>query len=176
MLPQGRNLKERHRDYLVTRERLIAGYNWLTGIARQYPEFMENYEQHKGIRRFPPALPPPVPTPAEGEQDGGAGSTQPADRTQQGKGAGGPRTATDLPLGERALLVLKVLLDGKAFDSDHRMTTEGIAVKAAGKGTDSNQYKAVVSELKGLGYVDTKQGRRGGCWLTASGRQRAEKL
>ncbi|MFH1919784.1 MAG: hypothetical protein ABIP48_07875 [Planctomycetota bacterium] len=56
LVPQGANLEERHRSYLVTRERLVLGYNWLTGIARQYPEFMDDYEQHKGIRRFPPAL------------------------------------------------------------------------------------------------------------------------
>jgi hypothetical protein len=79
-------------------------------------------------------------------------------------------------LGEREQLVLRVLLEGKAFDSDHRMTTAEIAVKAAGKTTDANQYKEVVAELKRLGYVDTKEGRGGGCWLTEAGRQRAEKL
>jgi hypothetical protein len=72
--------------------------------------------------------------------------------------------------------VLKVLLDGEAFDSDHLMRTADIALKAAGKAADPNQYKEVIVKLKTLGYVETKEGRGGGCWLTAPGRQRAEKL
>jgi DNA-binding IscR family transcriptional regulator len=72
--------------------------------------------------------------------------------------------------------VLKVLLDEKAFDSDHRMTTEVIAAKAAGGEADANQFKGVVSELKSLQYVDTREGRSGGVWLTTAGRSRSEKL
>jgi hypothetical protein len=64
LLPCGASVQERHRDYLVTREKLIAAYNWLTGIAHQCPEFMEDDEQHKGIRRFAPALPTPPIEPA----------------------------------------------------------------------------------------------------------------
>ncbi|MEN6408008.1 MAG: hypothetical protein ABFC77_16255, partial [Thermoguttaceae bacterium] len=51
-----------------------------------------------------------------------------------------------------------------------------IAVKAAGQLSDPNQYKEVIAELKRLGYLDTKEGRGGGCWLTAAGQQRACKL
>ena len=97
-------------------------------------------------------------------------------KTEEGEGGGGDPMPADAALGERARLVLKVLLDSNAFHSDRRMTTEDIAVKAAGKGTDPNPYKAVISELKAPGYVDTKEGRRGGCWLTASGKERAKKL
>ena len=85
-------------------------------------------------------------------------------------------STTGLALGERAQLVLKALLNKKAFDSDHRQTTEDIAVVAAGKTADANQFKEVVADLRRRRYVDTKKGRRGGCWLTTSGRQRAEKL
>ncbi len=79
-------------------------------------------------------------------------------------------------LGERARLVLTVLRNKDAFDSDHRMSTADIAEKAAGKVADANQFKEVVVELKRLAYVETKVGRSGGCWLTPSGQRRAEKL
>ena len=64
----------------------------------------------------------------------------------------------------------------KAFRSDKRMRTEDIAVKAAGQEADANQYKEVIVELKQLRYVDTKEGRGGGCWLTIAGQSRAGKL
>ena len=87
------------------------------------------------------------------------------------------RMTPDEPLlSERAQLVLQVLLREKRLDSDQRMRTADIAVKASGKGTDANAYKEVISSLKGLGYVNTKEGRGGGCWLTAAGNARAEKL
>jgi hypothetical protein len=101
-----------------------------------------------------------------------AGSPPPPAKKAQAEGNGGDGSG----LGERSLLVLKVLLNGKAFDSDHRMRTADIAKRAAGKTADPNQYKEVVADLKGRGYVDTKEGRTGGCWLTAAGRSRAEKL
>lgn len=84
--------------------------------------------------------------------------------------------APDPPLGERAQLVLTVLLKEEAFDSDHRLKTESIAALAAGSNADPNQFKEVIAQLGKLGYVDTKEGRGGGCWLTASGRKRAERL
>ena len=82
----------------------------------------------------------------------------------------------DLPLGERAQLVLTVLLEKEAFDSDHRQTTEDIAVAAVGPDADPNQFKEVIASLRKAGYVGTREGRGGGCWLTELGRQRAEKL
>jgi DNA-binding IscR family transcriptional regulator len=83
---------------------------------------------------------------------------------------------TKPPLSERSQLVLKVLLRANASDSDHRMRTEDIAAKAIGPTADANQFKEVIVELKAHGYVDTKKGRGGGCWLTNSGQRRAEKL
>jgi hypothetical protein len=41
---------------------------------------------------------------------------------------------------------------------------------------DPNQFKEVIADLKRLKYIDTKEGRGGGCWLSDSGRRRAEKL
>jgi hypothetical protein len=97
---------------------------------------------------------------------------------QQGKTPDGNKSTVQLEvaLGERAQLALKVLLDKEAFASDHRQRTEDIVVAAIGKSADANQFKEVIAGLKRLGYVDTKEGRGGGCWLTTSGRMRAEKL
>ena len=98
------------------------------------------------------------------------------DRVEAGQQRFPPPIPAEVPLGERARLVLTVLREGKAFDSDHRMRTADIACKAAGAMTDPNPYKEVIAELKRLRYVDTKEGRGGGCWLTVAGQQRVEKL
>jgi hypothetical protein len=79
-------------------------------------------------------------------------------------------------LSHRAQSVLKCLLDAKAFDSDHRMTTAQIVMKAWGKKGDPNQFKTVIAGLKKQRYVETHRGRGGGCWLTAIGKARAEAL
>ena len=47
---------EAHQRYLANRQKLVNGYNWLTGIANQYPEFTEDYESHTGVRTFPPPI------------------------------------------------------------------------------------------------------------------------
>ena len=89
----------------------------------------------------------------------------------------GTTRGSDMPLlGERARLVLQSLLKKRAFDSDHRVTTEEVATAATGRIDDANQFKEVISELKAAKYVVTKKGRGGGCWLTDDGRRRAEKL
>ena len=80
----------------------------------------------------------------------------------------------DIPLSERQKRVLKVLWNESAFDSDHSLVADVIAVKALGEGADANQFKAAVADLKRHGYVDMKEGR--GCWLTTAGGDRAEKL
>jgi len=104
------------------------------------------------------------------------GKTPPTAEPDESEGNGKADKSTEPLLGERAQLVLTVLRNGKAFDSDHRMRTSDIAAKAAGKQADPNQYKEVIAGLKRLGYVDTKEGRSGGCWLTTAGQRRAGKL
>ena len=47
---------EAHQRYLANRQKLVNGYNWLTGIANQYPKFMEDYKAHTGICTFPPPI------------------------------------------------------------------------------------------------------------------------
>lgn len=80
------------------------------------------------------------------------------------------------PLSERAQCVLSAMLELGAVDSDHRYSTEAIAEKALGRGADANALKSVMAELKTRSLIESKTGRGGGCWLTESGRQRAEKL
>lgn len=109
------------------------------------------------------------PTPDQATSNGGS---TPTGKTNEGEGGGGAET----PLGERDRLVLTVLKQGKAFSSDHRITTADIAKKATGKIADANQFKEVVAKLGKLRYVGTKTGRTGGCWLTAAGKLRAEQL
>ena len=57
MLPCGDTIEQKHRHYLVVREKLTSGYNMLTGFALQYPEFKDGYDV-AGLRRFPPAVTP----------------------------------------------------------------------------------------------------------------------
>jgi hypothetical protein len=80
------------------------------------------------------------------------------------------------PLSERAKLVLEAMLVLGAVDSDRLRSTEDIAIKALGNGADPNALKGVMADLKTRRLLDSKKGRGGGCWLTESGRLRAEKL
>jgi len=84
--------------------------------------------------------------------------------------------STDEPLSERAQLVLVAMLELGAIDSDRRKSTEDIAAKALGPGSDANALKDVMSELSTRQLIKTKTGRTGGCWLTERGCSRARKL
>lgn len=83
--------------------------------------------------------------------------------------------AREEPLSERAQHVLQAMLVLDAVDSDRRRATEEIAAKALGN-LDANALKSVMAELKTRELIDSKTGRGGGCWLTDSGLQRAQKL
>ena len=85
--------------------------------------------------------------------------------------------SSDEPIGERAQDSLIAMLQlGAEIDSDSRKSTEQIAIAAMGKGYDANSLKVVMSELSSRRLIETKTGRRGGCWLSDTGRKRAEKL
>jgi hypothetical protein len=84
--------------------------------------------------------------------------------------------ANESTLCERGKLVLTVLLRNQAFDSDRLQTTTFITAKATGPSADPNGFKHVISKLKSLRLIETKEGRGGGCWLTPKGRLRAEKI
>lgn len=80
------------------------------------------------------------------------------------------------PLSERAQLVLIAMLEMDALDSDSLRKTAEIVIEAFNKRADPNAVKSVMSELKARKLIDSKTGRGGGCWLTAAGKLRAEKL
>jgi hypothetical protein len=86
------------------------------------------------------------------------------------------RPVEDEPLNNRAQSVLIAMLELGALDSDHRQSTEHIAIKALGDGTDPNALKSVMADLKTRKLIDSKTGSGGGCWLTKAGKGRAEKL
>lgn len=82
----------------------------------------------------------------------------------------------DGSLSDSEQCILIAMLALGALDSDSRRTTSEITVRAFGHGADANAQKSVMAELKGKQLIDSKTGRGGGCWLTDSGRRRAEKL
>ena len=84
--------------------------------------------------------------------------------------------SSDEPLGDRGQLVLIAMLELGAIDSDSRKSTEEIAAKALGSGSDANALKGVMAELKTRQFVQSKTGRGGGCWLSDRGIARGEKL
>jgi hypothetical protein len=87
--------------------------------------------------------------------------------------------SNDVALVERAKKVLLVLYKLRAFDSDHRKKTALIAHRPHGDVQtveDANSYKHLVAWLAKVGYLKTKCGAGGGCWLTPSGMERARRL
>lgn len=82
----------------------------------------------------------------------------------------------DEPLSERAQYAIVAMLNLGAVDSDSRKSAHDIAIEALGPLSDENDLKAAMVELKARLLVMSKRGRNGGCWLTAAGRSRAEKL
>ena len=80
------------------------------------------------------------------------------------------------PLTERALDVLVAMLELEAVDSDRRQTMSDIERRSFGSQTGGNDIKAVVASLNRSGLVLTKEGRGGGCWLSAAGIARAKSI
>lgn len=79
-------------------------------------------------------------------------------------------------LSARQYLILQSLLEMGAVAANKRENTEAIATKAEGSLADVNGFKEPIAELKQQGFIETKEGRGGGCWLTTSGKNTAEKL
>jgi hypothetical protein len=101
------------------------------------------------------------------------GGSQADEKSQKMKTTELPPPPDD-PLCDRAQLVLQTLATRKAVDSDSRVTTA--VVVAASGGKDSVPYKTVIADLRERGYLQTKEGRGGGVWLTDKGKERAAKL
>jgi len=85
-------------------------------------------------------------------------------------------TPIDDPLSERAQAMLVAMIEMNAVDSDRRQTTENIVARALGATASPNAVKEVMAELNARQFVNSKQGRGGGIWLTEKGRDRANKL
>ncbi len=109
-------------------------------------------------------------------QSEGEAEKPPARKTAQARKAkrDKPPPPPDDPLCERAQLVLQTLLTLDAGNSDSRVTTAEV-VKTSG-GIGAVPYKAVIADLRERGYLQTKEGRGGGVWLTDKGKERSEKL
>jgi len=73
-------------------------------------------------------------------------------------------------LSNRKMYILQAMFLAGAFTADSRMTTDRIAKVAEGPEADPNGFKESIAELRRAQLIETKQGRGGGCWLTAEGR------
>jgi hypothetical protein len=88
----------------------------------------------------------------------------------------GADSLNDEPLCDRAQLVLIGMQELNATKSDSRRSTDDIAKRSLGGEADANALKALISDLKTRGYIKTKTGSGGGCWLTDKGIARAQRL
>jgi hypothetical protein len=79
-------------------------------------------------------------------------------------------------LDEREKVILMAMLELHAFDSDSRKTTQEIAGRAFGANVAYETLKSVIRTLKERQLIMTVPIKGGGCYLTTSGKRRAEKL
>ncbi len=79
-------------------------------------------------------------------------------------------------LSFRQYAVLQAMLELKAADAQARRTTGEIARRAEGKQARVDNFKEPIAALEKLGLIATKEGRGGGCWLTAEGLCLAQSL
>lgn len=79
-------------------------------------------------------------------------------------------------LSHRQYVTLQTLLKMRATSADARQTTAKIVERAEGKAADYVQFKRDIASLKAAGFIDTKSGAGGGCWLTTEGRKLANRL
>lgn len=82
----------------------------------------------------------------------------------------------DLKDGTVEYCFVQALFEKEIFDASSLMTTETLVKQAIGPQADPNTYKQQVSNLRSKGIIDTRSGRRGGCWLTEEGRRVASNL
>jgi hypothetical protein len=87
------------------------------------------------------------------------------DQAKEGQTTGG---CEDPALSPLEYDILQALFMARATDAEKRQTAGAIAQKVGG-GTTAESCKAPISHLNKLGLVATKEGRKGGCWLTTKG-------
>jgi hypothetical protein len=103
----------------------------------------------------------------------------PTDAAEPGIVSGGPAASVpdQVPaLSERQYRILQALLELDATSPAKRRPTKDVAEKAEGIEADPEGFKQPITDLAASGFVGTKGGRGGGCWLTATGRAVAEQL
>jgi predicted transcriptional regulator len=83
---------------------------------------------------------------------------------------------SDPALSDRQYNLLQAMYELEAFHADSKQTTLAIANKAEGPNVNPETFKEPIAELKRLGLVDTKEGRKGGCWLTSKGKRLIKKV
>jgi hypothetical protein len=160
-----------HTDYPAAAGRAVI--SWLVSKRGLSDSDAQNLEVETAIRLLSESPQTPLTLSVGTSTPPAATAQAPSENRSEGKAVEPPAVADD-PLCERAQLALQVLFQQKAFSSDSRMTTA--AIVAEGHGNDPNAFKEVISDLKEAGYVNTKEGRGGGVWLTKAGKRRAGKL
>ncbi len=101
----------------------------------------------------------------------------PAMRPESEQGQPKDSSVEETPvLSERQYEILEAMYNLKATDPARRKATEDIARAAEGAGVNPEVFKRPVADLVRRGFVATKGGRGGGCWLTATGRALAERI
>jgi hypothetical protein len=81
-----------------------------------------------------------------------------------------------VPIPPNGETVLITMFELGAVDPDRRQSAQEIIEKAFGRLASANSYKQLMTALKRLMLVDTRKGPKGGCWLTTTGRLRAQRL
>ncbi len=91
------------------------------------------------------------------------------------RAAEGARPAEAVPvLSERQYNILVAMLEMEALSPDTRWTAEEIAKKSEGR--DVQAVKESIAALRKMEFIGTKEGRGGGCWLTAYGLEVAHRI
>ena len=71
---------------------------------------------------------------------------------------------------------LEALLLDNAVSADARLTTKELVKRALGTGVNPVTYKRDIAELRSEGFIFTKSGVGGGCWLTSTGLDLAKRI
>jgi hypothetical protein len=75
-------------------------------------------------------------------------------------------------LSQTQFKILEAMFQLKAFDSRSLRSTEEIAKRVA-PGSNPESFKKPIADLKNRGFVKSKKGAGGGCWLTQKGKELA---
>jgi hypothetical protein len=125
---------------------------------------LEEVDASKDSRELAPSIAPVAP-PARS-----ATLTQKKARNHQSSKTG-DIASVGLELSDRQLNILQALYQLKAFSSESLQPTEKVVIRADGSNSNAESFREPIRELKQLSLICTKEGRRGGLWVTAEGRR-----